>query len=127
MDWDAWARRAVATLTMTSGSTDVAWKDLFAPNGTYQDVMTKETADLGSVYDITRSAFPDWCMTVIHAAGDDGGGVIEWESAGHLPHGPSVVLHGCSVIDLSSDGKVTRWRDYFDMGEFTRQAGTPTS
>ncbi len=124
MDWTAWAEQAVDTLTMTPSSTDEAWRELFAPDGTYQDAVTAQTVDVASVYAMTRSSFPDWKMTVTSAAGDTQGGFIEWESSGHLPHGPAVTLHACSVIDLSPDGKVTRWRDYFDMGEFTRQAET---
>jgi hypothetical protein len=59
---------------------------------------------------------------VTGAAGDVRGGVIEWVSHGHLPHGSEVSLHGCSVIRLGVDGRVMRWRDYFDMAEFERQA-----
>jgi limonene-1,2-epoxide hydrolase len=120
-----WATRAVGTLTMRPGSTDTEWVELFAPGGTYQDAVTARTADVASVYAITRSSFPDWEMTVTSASGDEQGGAVEWVSHGHLPHGPAVTLHGCSVIDLAPDGKVVAWRDYFDMGEFERQAGSP--
>jgi limonene-1,2-epoxide hydrolase len=122
MDWTEWAPRAVSTLTMTPEATDAEWVNLFAPGGTYQDVVTSRTSDVRSVFAITRSAFPDWEMTVTAARGTGEGGAIEWTSHGHLPHGPEVALHGCSVIDLAPDGKVLRWRDYFDMGEFERQA-----
>jgi SnoaL-like domain len=122
MDWRAWATGAVDTLTMTPTSTDGAWRALFAPGGTYQDPVTGKTADLASVYAVTRASFPDWRMTVSGAVGDESGGVIEWVSDGHLPHGPKVILHGCSVIALTPEGTVAAWRDYFDMGEFDRQA-----
>jgi hypothetical protein len=125
-DWARWAVRAVDTLTMTPGASDEAWVNLFAPGGTYEDPVTGRTADVASVFDVTRTSFPDWKMTVTSSAGNRRGGVVEWTSHGHLPHGPEVVLHGCSVIDLSSEGKILRWRDYFDMGEFDRQtAATP--
>jgi hypothetical protein len=126
MDWHAWAIRAVDTLTMNPTSTDAAWLGLFASGGTYQDPVTGRTGDLTSVYDITRASFPDWRMTVNAARGDERGGVIEWISHGHLPHGPEVVLHACSVITLTPEGAVATWRDYFDMGEFDRQANQLT-
>ena len=113
---------AVGTLTMTPDSTDAAWLALFAPGGTYQDPVTGQTGDLASVHAVTRASFPDWRMTVTSAVGDEAGGVIEWESHGHLPHGPEVILHGCSVVTLTPAGTVSAWRDYFDMGEFDRQA-----
>jgi len=125
MDWLAWAREAVGTLTMTSTSTDTAWLALFTTGGTYQDPVTGTTDDLASVYAVTRASFPDWRMEVTATKGDATGGVIEWVSHGHLPHGPEVVLHACSVITLTPTGRVATWRDYFDMGEFERQANRP--
>jgi hypothetical protein len=124
MDWGGWATDAVRTLTMTPGATDAAWVALFAPGGTYQDAVTARTTDVAAVYRITRASFPDWEMVVTGTWGDIRGGAIEWTSHGHLPHGPSVSLHGCSVIALKGVGLVERWRDYFDMGEFERQART---
>ncbi|HVA05349.1 MAG TPA: nuclear transport factor 2 family protein [Acidimicrobiales bacterium] len=125
MNWTEWANDAVATLAMSSGQGDEAWVGLFAPGGTYQDPVTAQTSDVAAVFAVTRSSFPDWEMTVTSASGDSTGGVMEWIGRGHLPHGPAVVLHGCSVIDLSSEAKVVRWRDYFSMGEFARQASMP--
>ncbi|HWE66846.1 MAG TPA: nuclear transport factor 2 family protein [Acidimicrobiales bacterium] len=122
MDWSAWAGHAVGTLTMTPTATDGAWVALFAEGGTYQDPVTTRTTDVASVFAITRASFPDWEMTVTSTVGDEHGGAIEWVSQGHLPHGPAVSLHGCSVITLDERGQVVRWRDYFDLGEFERQA-----
>ena len=70
---------------------------------------------------MTRAAFADWSMRVTTTAGDDRGRIIEWVSHGHLPHGPAVTLHGCRSF-TGAGGLVVRWRDYFDMGEFERQA-----
>jgi limonene-1,2-epoxide hydrolase len=122
VNWTSWAMSAVGTLTMGPGATDAAWVALFAPAGTYQDPVTARTRDVASVYALTRATFADWRMVVTKASGDGGGGAIEWVSNGHLPHGPAVTLHGCSVIVLNPHGLVVRWRDYFDMGEFERQA-----
>jgi limonene-1,2-epoxide hydrolase len=121
VNWQDWALGAVDTLTMTPDATDVAWVALFADGGTYQDPVTQRTADVASVFALTRATFADWRMTVTRASGDGGGGAIEWVSSGHLPQGTAVTLHGCSVIALSDQGAVVRWRDYFDMGEFERQ------
>jgi hypothetical protein len=121
-NWNTWAAAAVNTLTMEPGANNAAWVALFAPSGTYQDPMTAPTTDVAAVYALTRTTFPDWMMLVSSAVGDLDGGAIEWISQGHLPHGPAVTLHGCSVIRLNGDALVVRWRDYFDMGEFTRQA-----
>jgi hypothetical protein len=123
--WRSWATRAVRTLTMSPGASDDAWVALFSPGGTYEDPVTARTEDVASVWALTRSTFPDWSMEVQSAVGDAGGGAIEWVSQGHLPDGRPVSLHGCSVLHLSADGLVLRWRDYFDMGEFERQAPPP--
>ncbi len=32
-----------------------------------------------------------------------------------------VVLPVCGVFELSADGKIAAWRDYFDMGQFAGQ------
>ncbi len=32
-----------------------------------------------------------------------------------------VALPVCGVFELTSDGKISGWRDYFDMGQFTGQ------
>jgi limonene-1,2-epoxide hydrolase len=122
VNWQEWARRAVDTLTMTPEATDAAWVALFAPGGTYQDPVTACTTDVASVFAVTRATFADWRMTVTGTSGDAGGGAIEWVSGGHLPQGKAVALHGCSVLQLSPEGAVVRWRDYFDLGEFERQA-----
>jgi limonene-1,2-epoxide hydrolase len=34
-----------------------------------------------------------------------------------------VVLPVCGVFELSEEGKISGWRDYFDMGQFTGQSG----
>jgi limonene-1,2-epoxide hydrolase len=107
---------------MTPDSTDAGWVALFAPGGTYQDPVTARTEDVASVYALTRATFADWAMRVSGASGDARGGTIEWVSHGHLPDGSAVTLHGCSVIHLGPDGLIVRWHDYFDMGEFERQA-----
>jgi hypothetical protein len=123
--WKSWAAGAVQTLTMSPGASDDAWVALFAPGDTYEDPVTARTEDVASVHALTGTTFPDWSMAVHSAAGDDRGGAVEWVSRGHLPNGTFVTLHGCSVIHLSTDGLVLRWRDYFDMGEFEQQASPP--
>jgi SnoaL-like domain len=123
--WEAWAANAVATLTMSPRASDDAWVALFAPGGTYEDPVTARTDDVASVYALTRATFADWSMEVQCAVGDARGGAVEWVSRGHLPNGRPVSLHGCSVLHLSAAGLVLRWRDYFDMGEFERQASPP--
>ena len=122
MDFATWASDAVETLTMRPGASAQAWVDLFAPGGTYADPLTEATSDVTAIYAITEATFPDWAMTLAHVRGDHGGGVIEWIGRGHLRTGPLVTLHACSVIDLDTAGLVVRWRDYFDMGEFERDA-----
>lgn len=122
VNWNKWATRAVDTLTMTPDATDADWVALFAPGGTYEDPVNARTEDVASVFAMTRATFADWSMRVTTAAGDERGGSIEWDGHGHLPHGPAVTLHGCSVIHSGTGGLVTRWRDYFDLGEFERQA-----
>jgi hypothetical protein len=122
MDWNAWAERATASLDMTAGADPQRWVSLFATGGTYADPVNAPTADLASIFDVTQSTFPDWHMTVTSAAGDDHQGVMEWISDGTLVGGPRITLRGCSVIHLDGSGSVLRWRDYFDMADFERQA-----
>ena len=98
---------------MSPGATDAAWVALFAPGGTYQDPVTARTEDVAAVYALTRATFADWSMEVQWAGGDGRGGVIEWVSQGHLPNGLAVSLHACSVLHLSAEGLVIRWRRLF--------------
>ena len=34
-----------------------------------------------------------------------------------------IEIHGCTMVELDTDGLVTRWRDYFDLKEVERQMG----
>jgi len=34
-----------------------------------------------------------------------------------------VALPVCGVFEVSEEGKISGWRDYFDMGQFTGQSG----
>ncbi len=127
MEFALWATSAVDTLTMGPGASAQPWVDLFAPGGTYADPLTAPTSDVAAVHALTRATFPDWAMTIVAAHGDEGGGVIEWVGGGHLGTAVRVTLHACSVVHLDAGGRVERWRDYFDMGEFSRQAGGTNS
>ena len=124
MDWAAWTRRAEAALDLTAGATLEDWVSLFAPGGTYEDPVNPRTADVGSIHLLTKATLPDWRSTVGVFTGDDRRGAFEWigeATAG----GVAVEMAGCTVVEVDAEGRVTRWRDYFDMAGFEAQLAPP--
>jgi limonene-1,2-epoxide hydrolase len=125
--WPDFARRAAAGLDMTARDGPEEWMALFGPDGTYEDPVTSITTDLAGVFAVTRATMPDWTMEVTGAAGDRGRGAMEWIGRGTLAGGgPAIVLPGCTVLEVDDAGRIRRWRDYFDLTGFERQAGVRT-
>jgi hypothetical protein len=99
MDWPSWAERLEHAL-----GPDGDFKSFFAPGAVFSDPVNEPTEDLAAIEEMTQASFPDW-----------------WIGRGTLGGTIAIELHGCTVVDLDSDGLVTRWRDYFDLHQIDDQ------
>lgn len=57
----------------------------------------------------------DLSMKIVNAVMDDNIVFIEWEMTISFKKNPSSVLYGSSRLTLSSEGKITEQRDYYDL------------
>jgi len=119
MDWSSWE----ADLTTALGP-DGEFASLFAPGALFSDPVNPPTTDLAAIEAMTDASFPDWRQEIITVHGDEMAGAFEWIGRGTLGGTTPIVIHGCTVVDVDSDGLVTRWRDYFDLQEIEAQIGT---
>lgn len=122
MDWDAWARRTEAALSVRMQGD---WRGLFAEGATFADPnTTNPTADLKSISRDTRAIFPDWEQEITSIRGGDGWAVFEWigratyaPGSGQPGAGAPIEMHGATIVEVDADGLVTSWRDYLDRKE----------
>jgi|SRR5271166_1275288 len=120
VDWGEWTARAARVLDLTAGATLEDWAGLFAPGGTYEDPVNPRTSDVGSIHLVTKATLPDWRSTIVSFTGDAAMGAFEWigeATSGDMP----IRMAGCTVVHVDGDGRVTHWRDYFDMKDFEGQ------
>jgi hypothetical protein len=120
MDWEQLARdfeRATDARLDDSGS----FPALFAPGGTYQDPVNPPMSDFDELGRQTDEATPDWHCEITAIAGGEQAGAMEWIGRATLFGKAPFELHGCAYVEVDAEGKVTRWRDYFDIGEIERQ------
>lgn len=55
---------------------------------------------------------------ILHQLSD--GNLVMNERIDHLTlEGKTIAARVCGIFELSNDGKICAWRDYFDMGDFT--------
>jgi len=120
MDWQDWTKRLKTAL---GADATVRLRELFAAGGVFSDPVTPLTTDIKSVEDITDASFPDWQQEVTASHGDPTGGAFEWIGRGTLGPRLRIEMHGCTMVELDTDGQVTRWRDYFDLKEIEAQMG----
>ena len=119
-DWDAWARRVEQALDVATRK-DTDLQDLFAPGASFIDpTQTKTTDELPDVSRATAHIFPDWTQEVTSIRGDDRWAAFEWIGRGTFAWkgkstGRAIEMEGVTLVDVDSDGLVTKWRDYFDM------------
>ena len=122
MDWEAWARRAEAALSVRMQGD---WRGLFAEGATFADPnTTTPTADLRSISRDTRAIFPDWEQEITSIRGAAGWAVFEWigratyaAGTGQPGAGTAIEMHGATIVEVDGDGLVTSWRDYLDRKE----------
>jgi limonene-1,2-epoxide hydrolase len=120
VDWDDWTKRLKLAL---GADATVRLRELFASDGVFSDPVTKSTTDIKSVEDITDASFPDWQQEVTASHGDSTGGAFEWIGRGTIGGTIRIEMHGCTMVELDTEGQVTRWRDYFDLKEIETQMG----
>jgi hypothetical protein len=118
-DWDAWARQVERALDVVNRS-DTDFRNLFAADAVFIDpTQTKSTAELPDVSRATQAIFPDWTQEVTSIRGGDDWAAFEWIGRGTFTWkgkaGEAVEMDGVTLVEVDSEGLVTRWRDYFDM------------
>jgi limonene-1,2-epoxide hydrolase len=118
VDWEQWSERTQSTLAVGSGN---RFRDLFAPGGRFSDPVTAPTTDIASIEQITESSFPDWHQEITSIRGDASGCAFEWIGRGTLGGTTPLVIEGCTVVAIDSQGLVREWRDYFDLQAIDRQ------
>jgi len=118
MDWSSWEVDLTAAL-----GPDGEFASLFAPGALFSDPVNPPTTDLAAIEAMTDASFPDWRQEIINVHGDETAGAFEWIGRGTLAGTTPIVIHGCTVVEVDSDGLVTRWRDYFDLQEIDAQIG----
>ncbi len=117
MDWSAWAEELEKAL-----GPEGDFPAFFAPGALFSDPVNAPTADIAAIEEMTNASFPDWRQEILWVHGDDVGGAFEWIGRGTLGGTIPIEIHGSTVVDVNSEGLVTRWRDYFDLKEIERQA-----
>jgi SnoaL-like domain len=116
MDWAQWRVQVEAGL-----GPDGDFQSLFAPGALFSDPVNAPTTDLSEIEAMTEASFPDWRQEITWVHGDETGGAFEWIGSGTLGGTTPVEIHGCTVVDVDAAGRVTRWRDYFDLKEIEDQ------
>jgi hypothetical protein len=116
MDWTEWARRLEAVL-----GPEGDFPAFFAPGALFSDPVNAPTPDIAAIEEMTRASFPDWRQEITWVRGGDDGGAFEWIGRGTLGGTIPIEIHGCTVVDVDGEGRVTRWRDYFDLKEIEAQ------
>ena len=78
-------------------------------------------------------AFPDWSVEVANIVASGPHVVTEWKTTGthegmfrgESPTGIRVRRYGCSVAEIE-DGRIVRYRDYYDRSTLLEQLGLPS-
>ncbi|MEY2570458.1 MAG: hypothetical protein QOE63_808 [Acidimicrobiaceae bacterium] len=122
-DWDSFARRIEAAVDMQDDS--VRFTELFAPGASFADPANPPTDDIRDIQRQTASSFPDWRQEVTSMRGADSWAVFEWIGRATFapPEGAGIPIemHGCTLLELDADGRITAWRDYLDRKEPEQQ------
>jgi predicted ester cyclase/limonene-1,2-epoxide hydrolase len=123
VDWRKFAQTFEEATDARRGDTLERWTAMFAPGGTFQDPVNAETTDYASIARQTQQSTPDWHAKVRHIVeGGDHSGVLEWIGRATLLGRAPIELEGCTLFEVDGEGRVTKWRDYFDVKAIENQA-----
>jgi hypothetical protein len=122
MDWDDWAYRVARALGPNAKG---EFQTLFAAGALFSDPVNEPTTDLAAIEEMTEASFPDWGQEILSVHGDATGGAFEWIGRGTLGGKTPIEIHGCTMVQVDSEGFVVRWRDYFDLKEIDAQLAGP--
>lgn len=121
MDWEKLARTFERVTDARRGPDTERFEDIFAPGGTYEDPVNPPTSQFDEIHRQTESSTPDWHCEITSVCGGERFGAMEWVGRATLFGVAPFMLPGCAFIEVDADGKVVRWRDYFDLGAIERQ------
>jgi len=121
MDWENLARTFERVTDARREPGDEKFEDIFAPGGTYEDPVNPPASTFSEIHQQTESATPDWHCEIISVFGGDRFGAMEWIGRAKLFGVAPFEMPGCAVVEVDADGKVLRWRDYFDISCIERQ------
>ncbi len=106
-----------------------------ADDAVYEDVplgaMNRSAAETRQFVAVAWKGFPDLRFEAVEASALGEHAVFEWTMAGtHTgdfpglpPSGRSFSVRGVSVVELASNGRIRRIRDYWDFATALRQLG----
>ena len=126
IDWDTWRERLVQALDFRVA--EPAFRDLFAPGGSFQDPNMAATTDIAAAEASTLAFCPDWHQELTSFGHGEDWAVFQWYGEGSflgLPDGAAagatMILEGMTMVSVDRGGRVTSWRDYLDRKEMIDQ------
>lgn len=126
IDWDAWRDRLVEALDFRLA--EPAFRDLFAPGGSFQDPSMSPTTDIGSAEAATLAFCPDWHQELTSFRHGEDWAVFQWYGEGTFPGlpdgsaaGATLSQEGMTIVSVDRAGRITSYRDYLDRKEMTDQ------
>ena len=110
---DAWAKRDVDGIL-----------GYFTSDAVYHNIPLEPAAGVDAIRSVLEMFVPpaDEIEFVIHKIMSDGDTVFTERTDRFVMNGKSVALPVAGVFELR-DGKIAAWRDYFDLAQWTKQAG----
>lgn len=108
--------------------------NLFTKDVVYDDVpleiVAKGHAELQDLFEATFAALPDWAMTLVSVVADQDRGAAEWimsgthegDFPGYPATGRALSVRAAAIIQFS-DGRISKWADFWSLSTFEAQLG----
>lgn len=96
--------------------------DYFAPDGTYYNMPIAPVTGHDALHAFIAGFIANWRETewdVLHLVASGDVVIAERVDRTTTTDGKRIELPCCGVFEMA-DGKIAVWRDYFDMGTYTR-------
>jgi limonene-1,2-epoxide hydrolase len=99
----------------------------FTPGAAYRDNAWNEPISgikaIRSEFERQRSLWSDFRYEVLEIATAGNAVLIERIDTVHMA-GKDITIHAVGVFEVNDDGKITDWREYYDMKEIEAQFAT---